>query len=201
MTLYLIQLGIFIWHCPEDSMLRKMAWGSVGGRYVHATAHFTCCFDALFLSHTPSFCLRSITGFQNFLKDALTIFDIWIKSGSSSYLPPEFFLFLFLAVLTSFAGLLCLSSCMKRYDATYSAAMFVVSFVISASLMSAVHYHTFEHLDGITNYIMYPLGLVILLLGAFILVKPRIKDVGCRLSDGDGGHHSLKESLSEFECN
>jgi hypothetical protein len=36
--------------------------------------------------------------------------------------------------------LLCLSSCMKRYDATYSAAMFVVSFVISASLMSAVHY-------------------------------------------------------------
>ncbi len=74
---------------------------------------------------------------------------------------------------------------MKRYDATYSAAMFVVSFVISASLMSTVHYHTFEHLNGITNYIMYPLGLTMLLLGAFVLVKPEAK---------------LKESLSEFEC-
>ena len=173
----------------------------ISGWKVHENVHLACCFDEFLLSHAPSFCLCSITGFQNFLKDALTIFDIWIKDRSSSYLPPEFFLFLFLAMLTSFAGLLCLSSCMKRYDATYSAAMFVVSFVISASLMSAVHYHTFEHLDGITNYMMYPLGLVILLLGAFILVKPRIKDVGCRLSDGDGGHHSLKESLSEFECN
>lgn len=103
-------------------------------------------------------------------------------------------------MLTSFSGLLCLSSCMKRYDATYSAAMFVVSFVISASLMSAVHYHTFEHLDGITNYVMYPAGLVTLLLGAFVLVKPKSKDCS-RVTDCDEGHHSLKERLSEYECN
>lgn len=139
--------------------------------------------------------LYSVTGFQNFLKDALTIFDVWIKERRSFYLPPEFFLFLFLSMLTSFAGLLCLSSCMKRYDATYSAAMFVVSFVVSASLMSAVHYHTFEHLDGFTNYVMYPLGLGTLFLGAFILVKPRSED-SCRLIDDEGGHQSLKESLS-----
>lgn len=65
--------------------------------------------------------------------------------------------------------------------------------------MSAVHYHTFEHLDGIKNYIMYPLGLATLLLGAFALVKPKLKD-GCHLIDCDGVHPSLKESLSEFEC-
>ena len=61
---------------------------------------------------------------------------------------------------------------MKRYDATYSAAMFVVSFVVITSFMSTIHYRTFEHLDGFANYVMYPLGLVTLFLGAFTLVKP-----------------------------
>ena len=128
--------------------------------------------------------LYSITGFQNFLKDALTIFDVTTEqsnsnnhnslsgSSSSTSLPSTFFLFLLLAMATSFVGLLCLASCMKRYDATYSAAMFVVSFVMSASLMSGVHYHTFEHLSGVLNLFMYPLGLATLFLGAFILVKP-----------------------------
>lgn len=157
----------------------------------------SCCFFLAQISY--SLCLRSITGFQNFLKDALTIFDDWTKHRNGTFLPPEFFLFMLLAMSTSFAGLLCLSSCMKRYDATYSSAMFVVSFVISASLMSAVHYHTFAHLDGITNYIMYPLGLATLLLGAFALVNPESND-GCHIADCNPVHPSLKESLSESEC-
>eukprot|EP00578_Thalassiosira_sp_NH16_P028250 CAMPEP_0181095552 /NCGR_PEP_ID=MMETSP1071-20121207/10574_2 /TAXON_ID=35127 /ORGANISM="Thalassiosira sp., Strain NH16" /LENGTH=122 /DNA_ID= /DNA_START= /DNA_END= /DNA_ORIENTATION= len=99
-------------------------------------------------------------------------------------------------MLTAFAGLLFLAACMKRYDATYSAAMFVVSFVVSASLMSSVHYHTFEHLDGIVNYLMYPLGLVTLFLGAFVLVRP--ETIGGCIGGGDGGHDTPSgESLDD----
>jgi len=154
MTLCLVQLGIFVRICPKTSLLRKVAWGSIGG---------------------------SITGFQNFLKDTLTIYHAATKqsqdslssdgSGATS-LPAVLFVFMAMASLTAFVGLLFLAACMKRYDATYSAAMFVVSFVLSASLMSSVHYHTFEHLSGVLNYIMYPLGLVTLFLGAFLLVNP-----------------------------
>ena len=149
MTLFLVQLGALIWICPKTSLLRKMAWGSIGG---------------------------SITGFQNFLKDALTTYDATKiqqeQTRTNVSLPVSFFLFVVLAMLTAFVGLLFLAACMKRYDATYSAAMFVVSFVISASLMSSVHYHTIEHLEGVSNYIMYPLGLMTLFLGAFILIEP-----------------------------
>ena len=158
MILYLLQLSIFIWIFPKNSLLKKVAWGSIGG---------------------------TITGFQNFLKDALTIYQLANNSsnmnnnsisnygvGSDDSLPSTFFLFVVLAMATSFIGLLCLASCMKRYDATYSAAMFVTSFVLSASIMSCVHYHTFEHLDGNINYFMYPIGLLTLFMGAFILVKP-----------------------------
>jgi len=182
MTLFLLQLGIFIHVCPKQSLLRKVAWGSIGG---------------------------SITGFQNFLKDGLTIIRATSRQSqlagstattttttASSHLP----IFVFFGMATAFLGLLFLASCMKRYDATYSAAMFVVSFILSASLMSAVHYQTLDHLDGWWNVIMYPVGLGTLFLGAFLLVKPGVLEgwwldgwLGClgrRLcicGDGDGG--------------
>jgi hypothetical protein len=130
-------MGISIFFGSSTSLLRKMSWGSIGG---------------------------TITGFQNFLKDALTI-------SKTKPLPPAFFVFALLAMLTAFVGLLFLAACMKRYDATYSASMFVVSFIMSATLMSAVHYHTFQDLDGVRDYILYPLGLVILLAGASMLVR------------------------------
>lgn len=138
-------MAISIYTGSSTSLLRKISWGSIGG---------------------------TITGFQNFLKDALTISTI-------KPLHPIFFLFAFLAMLTAFVGLLFLAACMKRYDATYSAAMFVVSFIMSATLMSAVHYHTFQDLNGLDDYIMYPMGLLILLIGASMLVrreKPVIND-------------------------
>lgn len=81
---------------------------------------------------------------------------------------------------------------MKRYDATYSAAMFVASFVLSASLMSSVHYRTLEHLDGVANYVMYPMGLATLFLGAFMLVKPA-SVVGRCISDGERGRGFLDD--------
>jgi hypothetical protein len=60
---------------------------------------------------------------------------------------------------------------MKRYDATYSAASFVGSFVVSASIMSAAHYNTFAYLESMWNYILYPVGLGVLMFGVFILVR------------------------------
>jgi len=104
----------------------------------------------------------SITGLQNFLKDALTVQKI-------SPLPPIFFVFAFFAAASSLGGLLLLTACMKRYDATYSSSMFVGSFVLSASLMAAVRYHTFQHLITVWNFFFYPLGLVVLLIGIYIL--------------------------------
>jgi hypothetical protein len=115
----------------------------------------------------------SVTGLQNFLKDALTIAnDPSIDSGTTWYL----YLFVTFAIITALAGLLLLTACMKRYDATYSAAMFVGAFVVCASVMSAVHYHTFENLNTPLNYTMYPTGLVILLLGVLVLIQEADED-------------------------
>lgn len=76
-----------------------------------------------------------------------------------------------LAAATSFTGLLFLTVCMKKFDATFSSAMFVGSFVVSASIMSAVHYSTFQGLEGLVNYIMYPFGLLVLMAGVGILLR------------------------------
>lgn len=107
----------------------------------------------------------SITGLQNFLKDSLTIMKA--REGSFPWYLPVMVL---LAVTTSFVGLLLLTACMKRYDATFSSAMFVGSFVISASIMSAAHYKTFANLATIWDCVLYPLGLSVLMTGVYILV-------------------------------
>jgi len=106
----------------------------------------------------------SLTGVQNFLKDGLTI----LKAGEG--IPMYFYLFFVLSMLMAFGGLLYLTECMKRYDVTYSASMFVGSYVVSASIMSAVHYHTFSHLEHLYNLFMYPLGIFILMIGVYVLV-------------------------------
>jgi len=106
---------------------------------------------------------------QNFLKDSLTILKA-VKASKSSHFPWYLPLMIFLAVGTAFGGLLLLTACMKRFEATYSAAMFVGSFVVSASIMSVIHYNTFEHLAGF-NLILYPTGIAILIMGVFILIR------------------------------
>lgn len=145
---YFVALAIWmlllcIWmKFSKSPMLKRFAWGTSGG---------------------------SITGLaQNFIKDSLVV----VKAAPSLRQTPWFvFLFAFNGIAFSFGGLLFLTACMKRYDATYSAAMFVGSFVVSTSIMSAAHYHTFEHLADMIDYIMYPMGLVILMVGVYILVQ------------------------------
>eukprot|EP00573_Skeletonema_grethae_P012568 CAMPEP_0201706342 /NCGR_PEP_ID=MMETSP0578-20130828/48500_1 /ASSEMBLY_ACC=CAM_ASM_000663 /TAXON_ID=267565 /ORGANISM="Skeletonema grethea, Strain CCMP 1804" /LENGTH=380 /DNA_ID=CAMNT_0048194777 /DNA_START=35 /DNA_END=1177 /DNA_ORIENTATION=+ len=144
MLLIITVLHLIIKHYPKTSLLKKMAWGSVGG---------------------------SITGFQNYLKDSLTMFKAARREAVP--LPALFYLLFTLAITTGFVGLLCLSACMKRYDATYASAMFVVSFVITASSMSAVHYHTFADIGGEGAIVMYLFGLGVLIYGATILVRPK----------------------------
>lgn len=94
--------------------------------------------------------------------------------------PWFFYLLASCAASTAFVGLLFLVACMKKYDATFSSAMFVGSFVVSASIMSAVHYSTFQNLYGIANYVLYPSGLLVLMVGVGILVRntsPSRRDV------------------------
>jgi predicted permease len=112
----------------------------------------------------------SVTGAQNFIKDGLTV----LKADEG--LPWYFPILGLLAVGTAFGGLLFLTACMKRYDATYSSSMFVGSYVASASLMSALHYHTFANLESWINYVFYPMGLLILMVGVWILIKETRED-------------------------
>ena len=143
--LYFAALAFYLtllayWICFSDSpVLRRFAWGSCGG---------------------------SMTGQQNFLKDALTLFKA--PGGLRTWTLP---FFVFMAAATAFSGLLILTSCMKRYDATYSAASFVGSFVVSASIMSAVHYDTFRSLGNIWDMILYPSGVLVLMVGVYVLVR------------------------------
>lgn len=76
-----------------------------------------------------------------------------------------------MAAITAFVGLLFLTVCMKRYDATYSAASFVGSFVVSASVMAAVHYNTFAEINGVLNSVLYPSGIFVLMVGVYLLVR------------------------------
>jgi SNF family Na+-dependent transporter len=135
----MIVLGYWILYSKETS-LKRFAWGSCGG---------------------------TITGPQNFLKDSLTILKAASNLGEA--VPWFFPLLIVFALLTSLSGLLLLTACMKRYDATYSAAAFVGSFVVSASINAACHYNTFTRLPSTWNDILYPLGLIVLMFGVYIL--------------------------------
>jgi hypothetical protein len=145
-----IYVGVLLYWIKTSKrpILLRFAWGSVGG---------------------------AITGSQNFLKDSLII----VKASAEADQPyPWFFpLLVVFAAASSFIGLLLLSACMKRYDATYSAATFVGSFVVSASINAAAHYNTFSALESTLNYVLYPFGLLVLMIGVFVLVRSEPQNV------------------------
>jgi len=131
-------------HSP---LLRRFAWGASGG---------------------------SISGFQNFLKDALTLVKAANNPDMDDKLPVGLLtVLILLAIVCAFGGLLLLTACMKRYNATYSASMYVGSFVISASIMSAIHYETLSNLEDLKNQILYPTGLAILMGGVSLLATEK----------------------------
>jgi drug/metabolite transporter (DMT)-like permease len=172
LVMYVSVLGYFMKY-SRSPILRRFAWGSCGG---------------------------SITGAQNFLKDSLTIIkDIEQQNrngnGEATPLPWFFFLFIMMAAATAFSGLLILTACMKRYDATYSAASFVGSFVVSASIMATAHYDTFGELQGLVNYILYPFGLVVLMVGVYLLVRESSDD------DDDDDDDDEVQGTTDYDVN
>lgn len=138
---FLLVLAYLI-NYPPSSTLERFAWGVASG---------------------------VITGFQNFLKDSLSVLKAC--KATNQALPWYFYVFFCGAAITAFSGLLILTRCMKKYDATFSSSMFVGSFIISASIMADIHYHTFENLNGVINYIMYPTGLGVLMIGLYLSVN------------------------------
>lgn len=137
----------------------------------------------------------AMTGSQNFLKDSLTI----IKATDDGLYPWFFYVFLLFAAFSAFGGLLFLTACMKRYDATYSAASFVGSFVVTASIMSAAHYNTFKYLKTVWNYVLYPAGLVVLMVGVYVLVRES-REVGEDDSEDSGQvRRNSKDLQSTFD--
>lgn len=164
-------------------------------------------------SHTTSTSLRrfawgvsggSITGIQNFLKDGLTILK---AKESLLWYTPVFFM---LALAAAFGGLLLLTACMKRHGVMYSSAMFVGAFVLSASIRSAAHYHIFVNLEKPINYALYPLGLIILMAGVWMMAneskeesdKGPIKevDIGDRFGSSETNYVLRGASISSYGC-
>jgi len=154
-TVWFILSGYLIRYSHSPSV-RRFCWGSAGG---------------------------TLSGFQNFLKDSLTILKAANNKDNTDTIPVGLFVALItFAVFTAFGGLLVLTACMKRYNATYSAAMYVGSFVISASIMSTIHYGTLSHLNDVTNMIMYPTGLAILMGGVVLLITEKHAEEATRTS-------------------
>ena len=93
-------------------------------------------------------------------------------------------IFVLCAASFAFTGLLLNTQCMKRYNATFSEAAFVGSFVLSASINAAAHYHTFANLPSLLDVIMYPIGLIVLISGVYTLNKGAIAEDDAKAGGG-----------------
>lgn len=167
-----VALLLYWMYLSDNHFLRKFAWGNCGG---------------------------SLAGLQNFLKDSLTI---RAATAADQPYPTIFWWFLAAAMVSAFGGLLVLTACLRRYDATYSAATFVGSFVVSASAMSAAHYKTFQELNGLSADILYPFGLFVLIVGVFIFVgESRGGETWNNKNGADGIHRDYDpvRKNSDFE--
>ena len=155
------------WMKCGSPTLKRFAWGVAGG---------------------------SVTGLQCFLKDALIVLKSTNAETGNHHLPWWFFLLVMLAMASAFCGLLLLTACMKRFDVTFSSAMFVGSFIVSTSLMSVAHYATFENLQSTWSCVMYPIGLLVLMSGVVLLAR-EASDEDCVSLETDDVLASLQAPL------
>jgi len=145
--MYLYFTSVLLWlfgmwygiNVSQNPSFQRFAWGVTGG---------------------------TLTGIQCFVKDALTILSL---TSSIWKLPWIFYVLLFLGIAMAAGGLAVLTLCMKRFDATYSNAMNAGALVLSATVMGAVHYDDFGNLDSVYSYVLYPIGLIIILWGLYVL--------------------------------
>lgn len=92
-------------------------------------------------------CGGSITGLQNFGKDFLTVLKVTPKDESYPW----------------YTGVLCVCGILCAL-----VGLVLLVLVISASLMSAIHYDTFAHIRRGLYIVLYPVGLVVILCGVSI---------------------------------
>ena len=107
---------------------------------------------------------------------------------------------------------------MKRYDTTYSATMFVVSYIFSADIMSLIRYDIYKNMESTAQKVLFPVGMITLLGGVAILMTEKIpgfcsrtvgacsRDDAKPLLDGEvglgrteGGTRDERRSLSDDE--
>lgn len=146
----------------SHSSEQRFAWGVIGG---------------------------SVAGIQPFIKDALAVVSgLQQDKVPLEQYPSGLFVLLILAGILPLIGLVLLMQCMRRFDASYSGSMFVGSMIVSVSVMSAVRYHTFEHLDGFSDAVLYVLGLCILTSGCVVLA-----------CEGDGAMDQMQPIIMKKE--
>ena len=171
--LYFCGMGVWVFllvgtiaNQKSSPRARRLAWGLIGG---------------------------SITGVQNFVKDSLALLHGRDSANTADdYTLP---IMIVLAVLFPLFGLWLMMECMKRYDATYTASMFLVSAILSASIMSAVHYHTFDHLHSRLETFLYLFGLTLLLSGASLLAtESKTTSALTTVATGSSAHNRHEES-------
>ena len=105
-----------------------------------------------------------------------------------------FYVLILLAAIFPLASLFLSLECMKRYDATYSAACLLASQTVAATLMSMAHYHTWDHLN---SYALYPFGLVVLLVGCIVLAMEEGDDDEDDIVARKNQNREMKLLLSE----
>eukprot|EP00986_Skeletonema_menzelii_P015753 scaffold12619_cov133-Skeletonema_menzelii.AAC.2 len=118
----------------------------------------------------------SMSGSSPFLKDSMAVLAGMTASSSNgevasanvpdALLTIGFYVLMLLAAMFPLSSLILSLECMKRYDATYSAACLLASQTVAATLMSTAHYHTWDHLSSPS---FYPFGLFVLLVGCIVL--------------------------------
>jgi hypothetical protein len=106
----------------------------------------------------------TISGMLLYVKDATSMVQ------TEGFANVEIWILISLASFVAISGLILLTACMKRYDATYTASMFICSFVFSASIMSIIRFDTIANIESNWSLAFYCLGLLILLMGIVILV-------------------------------
>lgn len=163
-----------LWYCinvSKNAMAQRFAWGVSGG---------------------------FLQGIQLLGKDALTIYSV-----SGSKLPWNqpwlFYVLLPLHLIPAGGGLVLITKCFKRYDATFTAALGTGALVLSSTAVGAVHYNTFSNIRSVSSLVLYPLGLASIMSGLFVLVRHSKKEGTSSGNDDDLDQGSLQITVTTGE--
>ena len=142
-----------------------------------------------------------MSGSNPFLKDGMAVLAGMMTTATDATTSSNdalrsigFYVLILLAAIIPLSSLILSLECMKRYNATYSAACHLASMTVSATLMSMAHYHTWDHLSS-SYALLYPFGLVVLLVGCIVLAME--DDDDCDIVARKNQNREMKLLLSE----